>query len=59
VWNYTWASFSIGAPFWGTWEGCSFPRAFERKVIFFYQENFHEKFERPVKEGSGNRQLAP
>jgi len=31
-------------------EGCSFPRAFERREkIFFIQGNFYEKFERYVK----------
>jgi len=36
---WKWASVSTGAPFWRTWGGRSFPRAFERRVRF----NFHQK----------------
>jgi len=34
-------SFSIEAPFWGTWRGCSFPRDFKRRMRVFHQENFY------------------
>jgi len=39
-------------------EGSSFPRAFERRVSFFIKRTFVEKFERHVKEGTGNGQLS-
>ena len=35
------ASVSNAAPFWGTWRECFFPRDSERRVRFFYQENFY------------------
>jgi hypothetical protein len=47
-------SVSMGAPFWGTW-GCSFHRAFERRVKFLYiRRTIIEEFKRHVKEGTGN-----
>jgi hypothetical protein len=33
--------------------------AFEKRVIFFYQENIYEEIERHVKEGSGKGQISP
>jgi hypothetical protein len=31
---------SVEAPFWKTWEGCFFPRAFERRVRISYQNDY-------------------
>jgi len=40
-------------------EGCSFPRAFERRDKFLYLGDFYEEFEKYVKEGLVNGQLFP
>jgi len=44
----------MGAPFWGTWKGHSFHRAFERRVRFFYQEIFNN-LPSEIKNVTGNQ----
>jgi hypothetical protein len=47
-------------PILGNIGGCSFPRAFKRRVKFlFIRRIFIEEFKRHVKEGSGKGQLSP
>jgi hypothetical protein len=42
----------------GTWKGWSFPRDLQRRVRFFYQENFLGGI-RETLEGFGKGQLSP
>jgi hypothetical protein len=46
---WKWVSVSIGASLLGNMEGCSFPRAFEKRENFLHLGNFYEEFERYVK----------
>jgi hypothetical protein len=49
-------------PVLGNLGGCSFPRAFERRVKLLFIRKIQiliEEFERHVREDSGNRQLSP
>jgi hypothetical protein len=48
-----------GGPVLGNMAGCSFPRAFKRRVkfiiVFFIRRTLTEEFKRHVKEGTGIR----
>ena len=46
---WKWTSVSIGAPLLESMEGCSFPKAFERRENLFIYGNFCEEFESFVK----------
>ena len=51
-------SVSIGAPLLGNMEGCSFPRAFEKRENFLYLGKFLMRNLRAMKKGPVNGQLS-